>query len=293
MCSPFREIAVPKGQIAHRHKALFIGIGAVALLLVGAGAAVVVLLSGAYSTAATKQHFNITYRILELGLRYSVASNAENIVVPDLRRVANVNVGYACYRTYCRQCHGAPGVARDPLGRGQLPSPSSLSESARDWPASHLFYVTQQGVRMSGMPAWEYRISAEGLWSTVAYLKAMPFMTAAQHMELDRASAEETCPAPTIAAPYTRERTQIMFRQYACDNCHIIGGMVGPRTHIAPSLKNWRERKYIAGVLPNTRENLVRWIVAPQEVSPHTMMPDLDVIEPHAQQMARYLMTEQ
>lgn len=284
---------MPTGKIAHRHKALFIGIGAVALVLLGAGAGFVMLLSGAYSTAATKQHFAITYRILELGLRYSVASAAEDIVVPDLEREASVKVGFACYRQYCVQCHGAPGVARDPLGRGQLPSPSSLSESARSWPASHLFYVTQQGVRMSGMPAWEYRISTEGLWSTVAYLKAMPFMTVAQSRELDATSSDETCPPPTTAAAYTRERTQIMFRQYACDNCHIIGGVVGARTHVGPSLENWRERRYIAGVLPNTRENLVRWIVTPQDISPHTMMPDLDVIEPHARQMAHYLLTEQ
>lgn len=283
---------MPTRQIAHRHKALFIATGALALVLLGAGAGAVMLLSGAYSTAATKQHFRITYRILELGLRYSVARYADDIDVPDLGRVADVNVGYACYRQYCQQCHGAPGVARDPLGRGQLPSPSSLSESARDWPAAHLFYVTQQGVRMSGMPAWEYRISTEGLWSTVAYLKAMPFMTVAKHRELDAASAGKKCPAPTTAAAYSRERTKTMFRQYACDNCHIIGGMVGPKTHVGPSLENWRERKYIGGVLPNTQQNLVRWIVAPQDFSPHTMMPDLDVIEPHAQHMARYLMSQ-
>ena len=283
---------MPTGKIAHRHKALFIVIGAVALLVIGAGAAAVMLLSGAYSTAATKQHFAITYRILELGLRYSVATYADDIVVPDLERVADVNVGYACYRQYCQQCHGAPGVARDPLGRGQLPSPSSLSASAREWPAAHLFYVTQQGVRMSGMPAWEYRISTDGLWSTVAYLKAMPFMSVAEHRELDAASAGKRCPVPTSAPAYSRERTQIMFRQYACDNCHIIGGMVGPKTHVGPSLERWHERKYIGGVLPNTRENLVRWIVAPQDFSPHTMMPDLDVIEPHARHMAHYLMSE-
>lgn len=282
---------MPTRQVAHRYKVLFIVTGAVALVVIGAGVAAVMLLSGAYSTAATKQHFAVTYRLLEVGLRYSVARYADDIVVPDLRRVADINVGHACYRQYCQQCHGAPGVARDPLGRGQLPSPSSLSQSAREWPAAHLFYVTQQGVRMSGMPAWEYRISTEGLWSTVAYLKAMPFMTVTEHRELEAASAAESCPAPATAKAYSREGTQIMFRQYACDNCHIIAGMVGPKTHVGPSLENWRERKYIAGILPNTRDNLVRWIVAPQSISPHTMMPDLDVIEPHAEHMARYLMT--
>lgn len=282
---------MPPGKIAHRHKAWFIVVGAMALVVLGAGAGAVILLSGAYSTAATKQHFRVTYRILELGLKYSVAQNAAEIVVPDLEQVADIHVGHACYREHCLQCHGAPGIAREPLGRGQLPSPSSLAESAREWPAAHLFYVTQQGVRMSGMPAWEFRISEQGLWSTVAFLKAMPRMTAPEYEQFATSSADAQCPKPTIAGEYSTARAQTMFRQYACDNCHLIEGMVGPITHIGPSLEHWRERKYIAGVLPNTRENLARWIVDPQAVSPHTLMPDLDVIEPHAEYMARYLMT--
>ncbi len=281
---------MPTGKIAHRHKALFIAIGAVTLVVLGAAVGAVMLLSGAYSTAATKQHFLITYRILELGLKYSVARNAENIVVPDLQQAADIRVGHACYRQHCLQCHGAPGVAREPMGRGQLPSPSSLAQSAREWPAAHLFYVTQQGVRMSGMPAWEFRISEPGLWSTVAFLKAMPDMSASEY-EHYAAGEDPQCPKPTSAGPYSTERAQIMLRQYACDNCHLIDGMVGPVTHIGPSLRHWRERKYIAGVLPNTHPNLVRWIVDPQEISPHTLMPDLEVIEPHAEHMARYLMT--
>jgi cytochrome c1 len=284
---------VPTGKIAHRHKALFIVIGAIALVVLGAGAGAVILLSGAYSTAATKQHFRVTYRILELGLKFSVARNAAGIVVPDLERVADINVGHACYREHCLQCHGAPGVAREPLGRGQLPSPSSLAESAREWTPAHLFYVTQQGVRMSGMPAWEFRISEQGLWSTVAFLKAMPRMTAVEYKQFADSNVDAGCPKPTTAGEYAPERAQMMLRQYACDNCHLIDGMVGPITHIGPSLEHWRERKYIAGILPNTRENLVRWIVDPQGVSPHTLMPDLDVAEPHAEHMARYLMTAQ
>lgn len=279
--------------IAHRHKLLFISLGALALVLVGAIAGAVILLSGAYSTAATKQHFAITYRILELGLRYSVSSAADQIVVPDLKRNASIEVGLACYRQHCLQCHGAPGVARNPLGRGQLPLPSSLSQSAREWPEAHLFHVTQKGVRMSGMPAWEYRISEQGLWSTVAFLKAMPFMTAAEYQRWTAASSDRECPAPIHSQPYSAERTRIMLRQYACDACHQIRGVVGPDTNVGPSLEHWPRRKYIAGVLPNTPENLVRWIVDPQGVSPHTLMPDLDVIEPHAWDMARYLLSSE
>ena len=279
--------------IPHRRKVLLLGLGAVALVLLGAGAGAALLLSGAYSTAATKQHFAITYRVLETGLRYSLESNAEEIEVPDLSRVAKIEVGHACYRRYCVQCHGAPGVARDPIGRGQLPSPSRLEQSAREWPPSHLFYVTQKGVRMTGMPAWEYRISQEGLWSTVAFLKRMPFMTQAEYAAMGARSDDIACPAPSGGHPYSVERARTMFQQYSCHNCHRIDGVVGPETYIGPALHEWPARAYIAGVVPNTRANLARWIADPQVFSPTTLMPDMDVVDEHAQHMARYLFEQQ
>jgi len=66
--------------------------------------------------------------------------------------------------------------------------------------------------------------------------------------------------------------------------------MVGPQAHVGPPLEQFHRRKLIAGVLPNTPENLVRWIMDPQGVNPHTLMPDLEVTEPHARTMVRYLL---
>jgi cytochrome c1 len=50
-------------------------------------------------------------------------------------------------------------------------------------------------------------------------------------------------------------------------------------------------RAVIAGVLPNTPENLVRWLRAPQEVSPHNAMPNLGVTARDAADIAAFLHT--
>ena len=278
-----------RAPIPHRHKVLFALTGGIVLVLLGAIGAAVVLLSGAYSTAATKQHFGLTYRILDLGLRFSVEAAAGGLQQPQTDSANDVRIGHACYRQYCVQCHGAPGIARDALGRGELPSPSSLSQSAREWPATHLFYVTQKGVRMSGMPAWEFRISEDAIWSTVAFLKRMSAMTKREYAAFDAANDSAECPPPLESEPYSRERAQTILRQYACHNCHQLPGVVGPETYIGPSLEHWRSRKIIAGVLPNTADNVVRWIRNPAAISPDTLMPDMDVTEAHARVMARYL----
>lgn len=44
-------------------------------------------------------------------------------------------------------------------------------------------------------------------------------------------------------------------------------------------------------MLPNTPENMVRWIRSPQEFEPRTAMPDMQVGEEQARDMVAYLYT--
>jgi mono/diheme cytochrome c family protein len=274
-----------------RRKAVLVAAGALVLVLLGALAGSVVLLSGAYSTAATTQHFRLTHWLLDTGLRYSVRTNARNIEVPALDAPGMIQRGASCYQSYCVQCHGAPGIARDEGGRGMLPIASNLAQSARDWPPRWLYYVTKKGVRMSGMPAWEFRMSEESLWSTVAFLGSLPLLTREEYLDAISKTSPEQCTPPSEAPiTLTKDYAKVAFRQYACDSCHRIEGVVGPDSRVGPPLFDWSKRKYIAGVVPNTHENLVRFIRAPHAVAPGTLMPDLDVVEPHAIEMAAYLL---
>jgi hypothetical protein len=60
---------------------------------------------------------------------------------------------------------------------------------------------------------------------------------------------------------------------------------------VGPPLDRIATRKYIAGMLPNTAENMLRWLRTPQDVNPRTAMPDLGVSERDARDMAAYLYT--
>jgi cytochrome c1 len=60
---------------------------------------------------------------------------------------------------------------------------------------------------------------------------------------------------------------------------------------VGPPLKGIASRLMLGGVLPNSEENMVRWIRFPQEVTPLTAMPDLGVTERDARDMAAYLAT--
>ena len=283
---------MPLHLVKPRHKLLLMAAGASALLLVGMLAGFAFLLSGTVSTEATKQHFRITHRLLDLGLRFSVQRNSADIRAPDLTDAAMIETGAACYRAHCAQCHGSPVEGQAPHAQGLLPTPASLAQSAREWPAEWLYHVTKKGVRMTGMPAWEYRLADASLWSTVAFLKALPLLTREDYLAMEREAQSRTCgKALALPAEPTPESSKVMLLQYACHSCHEIEGVVGPKTRVGPPLTDWARRGYIAGVLPNTAANLERFIREPHDAAPGTLMPDLDVPEAHARQMAGYLMS--
>ena len=87
------------------------------------------------------------------------------------------------------------------------------------------------------------------------------------------------------------ERGKAMILAYGCGACHVIPGVAGASGKVGPRLNETVERVYIAGVLPNSPQNLVRWIRDPQDVDPLTAMPDLNVGPQDARDIAAYLYT--
>ena len=84
---------------------------------------------------------------------------------------------------------------------------------------------------------------------------------------------------------------KLLLRQFGCGSCHEIPGVAAARGKVGPPLAGVATRVYIAGVLPNTPENLVRWLRDPPAVSPQSAMPDLGVTERDARDIAAYLAT--
>ncbi|MGH8742508.1 MAG: c-type cytochrome, partial [Burkholderiales bacterium] len=87
------------------------------------------------------------------------------------------------------------------------------------------------------------------------------------------------------------ERGQLLLRQFGCGACHRIPGVADARGNVGPPLEGVARRVYLGGVLPNSRENMARWIRSPKSFDPQTAMPELQVGEEHARDMVAYLYT--
>jgi cytochrome c len=79
--------------------------------------------------------------------------------------------------------------------------------------------------------------------------------------------------------------------RYGCGACHQIRGVDGANGMIGPPLNNIGSRTILAGQLPNSPDNMIRWIRQPQQVESGTSMPDLGVTEADARDIAAYLYT--
>jgi cytochrome c oxidase subunit 2 len=84
---------------------------------------------------------------------------------------------------------------------------------------------------------------------------------------------------------------QLVFEQQACINCHTVAGTVANGRY-GPDLTHLMSRDTLAaGAMPNTPENLKKWIDDPNNFKPGSLMPAMHLTERQNAQITAYLMT--
>jgi cytochrome c len=138
--------------------------------------------------------------------------------------------------------------------------------------------------RISGIkPSRRYKLVVIKLIIASGLTCAMFVVMACSQKEQERMAAAMTGGEPA--------RGKVAIKRYGCDGCHIIPGVHGWDGLIGPPLTQMAHRSYIAGVLPNTPDNMIRWIKHPPQVDHLTAMPDAGVTESDARDIAAYLYT--
>jgi cytochrome c len=84
-------------------------------------------------------------------------------------------------------------------------------------------------------------------------------------------------------------RAPELIRRYGCAGCHTISGIPGGDGKVGGALNDLKQRVYVGGIVTNSPDNLIRWIVSPQTFSPHSAMPATGISEMEARDVATYL----
>jgi len=279
---------------------LLIGLLAAAIVVIAGAAAFVY--SGIYDIAATEQHTAPVFWVLKTTMRRAIQHHARDVNVPRLADPTLISKGRTLFVAHCSRCHGAPGVAPEPFALGLRPTPANLANTGIEWPPAQLYWAIKHGMKLTGMPAWEYRLADDDLWAIVAYIQRMPYESPREFHERIAASASPSAPMRplssatddsanrlTTAGGGDPRRGRHLLLQYGCDVCHEIPGVVGASMPVGPPLDHMGLHNFIGGVLQNTPGNLVRWIRTPQKFVPDGAMPDLGVTDRDAIDIAAYL----
>ena len=301
---------------------LFVTLTAAALLLAATAGAALVIYTGVYDVSATRQHTQWVYSLLDTALRQSVRRQARDINPPPLDDAARIQRGAACFQAKCVQCHGAPGVAASDIGKSMQPVPGPLVDALQRWQPREIYWITRYGIKMSGMPAWEFRLQDSEMWDIAAFVNHLPELTPQAYADLTQPSwalpaAWQTAGAdqalagcgqmmasgsvstdtprpaslPAGLAQGSIEKGRQALHQYACSACHTIPGLTGSFPNVGPPLKGLASRNLIAGRLANTPQNMALWVQHPKTVKPLSAMPDMGVTDAHAADIVAYLAT--
>jgi mono/diheme cytochrome c family protein len=90
--------------------------------------------------------------------------------------------GMEHFARYCAMCHGNDGSGEDtPIGRGLFPKPPDMRDVTQKLSDGEIFYIIENGVRFTGMPAFgtgNADPAGEKLaWQLVHFIRRLPRLT--------------------------------------------------------------------------------------------------------------------
>ena len=170
-----------------KRRTLVIIIVAVALLGLVVAVAASILHDG-LSAHATPNRFEIM-----------VARNVRHLAVPSNARLAQNPVlvspegmrdARLHFADHCAICHGNDGGGQTVIGGGLYPKPPDLRlPETQNLADGELFWIIENGVRFTGMPAFSMggeHGGMEGSWKLVHFIRHLPHLTAAERIEMER-----------------------------------------------------------------------------------------------------------
>jgi mono/diheme cytochrome c family protein len=153
-----------------RNFVLGIVVTLLALMIGGLGAA----LLGLLPTRANTTPPQLESRIAMSALDNSVERHAPRRNNPVPPTDENLIEGLKIYTMNCALCHGGIDGQPSPLEKSFYPQPPNLILHPPDDPEWRLYYVIRNGVRYTGMPAWDRTLSEPEMWKLTGFLSRMP-----------------------------------------------------------------------------------------------------------------------
>ncbi len=157
------------------------------LILIGAGYGTYVIRHG---FSARDQPTGIETVIAKMMRRLAVPSRAKSIGNGLPATNENIRAGMAHWADHCAQCHANNGSGDTGTGRNLYPkAPDMRQRETQDLTDGELYYTIQNGIRLTGMPAWgspDDGDNNQDSWKLVLFIRHLPRLTPDEENQMER-----------------------------------------------------------------------------------------------------------
>lgn len=129
-----------------------------------------------FNLTALNQPGHLETRFADLAKRLVIGRASRREIPPRPRGTnASSDTGNTQYGLDCALCHGNDGRAQDPPGRWMYPRAADLtSNQVQSYSDQELFWIIQNGIRFTGMPAFGKAETSDHIWDIVDYVRTLP-----------------------------------------------------------------------------------------------------------------------
>jgi len=155
------------------------------------------------AAAASLLHHGLSTRPQPSALEAAIAATMRKLAMPASMRSAKNPVanspealrdGMLHFADHCAICHGNDGSGDTMMGRGMYPKPPDLRAAAtQNRSDGEIFWIIENGVRLTGMPGFGGPHSNEGehsggedSWKLARFIRHLPALTAEERVEMEK-----------------------------------------------------------------------------------------------------------
>lgn len=149
-------------------------------------------------------HDGVSAKATPTRLEAFVARNARHLAIPSNARAAQNPLldspegqreARLHFADHCAICHGNDGSGDTPIGNGLYPKPPDLRKpETQDLSDGELFWIIENGVRFTGMPAFSNNGDhasgnhggGQDSWKLVHFIRHLPHLTVTERLEMER-----------------------------------------------------------------------------------------------------------
>jgi len=155
---------------------------------------ILIVLSLAYGTVLIRRGFSAKDQ--PSSLETALARTARDWAIPASGKAAknpfpstaeNLSEGREHFADHCATCHANDGSGNTEIGQNLYPKPPDMRLAAtQNMTDGDIFYIINNGVRLTGMPGWGDSHGNDDTWKLVLFIRHLPQLSDQEKKDMER-----------------------------------------------------------------------------------------------------------